>query len=128
MTAFEVMTTSLKERHKDYVFSVYMRPPTPVKRELNGQIDEQWYSRDKLSFAFQLSGVGILLVLIVTLQVRSLRGTSNRESLGVQFLTIFDYANDGACNISCVPLNQANQKDRGPQLEDCLARMLASHR
>jgi hypothetical protein len=33
-TAFDVMIQSLKDRHKDYVFSVYMRPPLPVKKEL----------------------------------------------------------------------------------------------
>ncbi|KAJ7866871.1 hypothetical protein B0H13DRAFT_1897856 [Mycena leptocephala] len=36
-TVFDVMITSLKDRKKDYVCSVFMLPPTEVKKELMGQ-------------------------------------------------------------------------------------------
>ncbi|KAJ7854452.1 hypothetical protein B0H13DRAFT_1188416 [Mycena leptocephala] len=48
------------------------------------------------------------------------------EKPGVEFLTMFNYVDDGACRISCVPMDQANQEDLGPELEDCVARALVS--
>ncbi|KAJ7802705.1 hypothetical protein B0H14DRAFT_2891346 [Mycena olivaceomarginata] len=49
-----------------------------------------------------------------------------RENPGVEFLTMFDYVDDGACRMSCVRMDQANQEDLGPQMEDCVSRALVS--
>ncbi|KAJ7889631.1 hypothetical protein B0H13DRAFT_2666161 [Mycena leptocephala] len=48
------------------------------------------------------------------------------ESPGMEFLTMFDYVDDGACRIRCIPMDQANQQDLSLQLEDCVARALVS--
>ncbi|KAK7020818.1 putative proline-rich protein [Favolaschia claudopus] len=52
LVAFEVMIKSLKDRHKDYVFSVFMLPPAPVKRELPWLNDDDGTRQGPIDFEY----------------------------------------------------------------------------
>ncbi|KAJ7777607.1 hypothetical protein DFH07DRAFT_766359 [Mycena maculata] len=51
---FKVMIKSLKDRHKDYVFSVLMAPPSAVKQELPWLKDEDSDRGEPLNFDYSL--------------------------------------------------------------------------
>ncbi|KAK7059545.1 hypothetical protein R3P38DRAFT_2758966 [Favolaschia claudopus] len=52
LVAFEVMIKTLKDRHKDYVFSVFMLPPAPVKRELPWLNDDDGTRQGPIDFEY----------------------------------------------------------------------------
>ncbi|KAJ6568837.1 hypothetical protein B0H19DRAFT_1373283 [Mycena capillaripes] len=76
-TAYDVMVKSLKDRKKDYVFSVYMAPPTAVKREL------PWIESNNggstLDFGYNLEEATSNSVKSIRDQISTIDASSNTE-------------------------------------------------
>ncbi|KAJ7438218.1 hypothetical protein B0H11DRAFT_2358896 [Mycena galericulata] len=78
--AYKVMMKSIKERRKDYVFSVYMAPPTAVKQELPWTKDEDDGNGGgpSLDFKYNLDAPSAS-VLSIREQITSIDNASNTE-------------------------------------------------
>ncbi|KAJ7483125.1 hypothetical protein B0H11DRAFT_1914864 [Mycena galericulata] len=78
--AYKVMIKSLKDRNKDYVFSVYMAPPTAVKQELPWMRDEDDGNGGgpPLDFEYNLEAPSSS-VLSIRDQITSIDNASNKE-------------------------------------------------
>ncbi|KAJ7463099.1 hypothetical protein B0H11DRAFT_2310350 [Mycena galericulata] len=77
-TAFDVMIKSLKDRKKDYVFSVYMSPPTLVKKELPWLKDEN-AAGPPPDFEYDLNDAAPNSVKSIREQIASIDTASNQE-------------------------------------------------
>ncbi|KAJ6531364.1 hypothetical protein DFH09DRAFT_1370535 [Mycena vulgaris] len=80
-TAYKVMIKSLVDRHKDFVFSVFMPPPTAVKKELPWKIDEDEGNGGgaPLNFEYNLDGAaaGPSSALSIRQQIAGIDNSSN---------------------------------------------------
>ncbi|KAJ7842585.1 hypothetical protein B0H13DRAFT_2365161 [Mycena leptocephala] len=78
-TAFDVMIQSLKDRHKDYVFSVYMRSPLPVKKELPWTQEAENVGGKALDFEYNVENAVPNSVKSIREQIVSIDTASNKE-------------------------------------------------
>ncbi|KAJ6454364.1 hypothetical protein C8R45DRAFT_1189504 [Mycena sanguinolenta] len=80
-TGFKAMIKSLQDRHKDYVFSVFMAPPSPVKQELPWLLNEHDVKPggSTLDFEYNLDATASSSVKSIRDQISSIDNSSSQD-------------------------------------------------
>ncbi|KAJ7443369.1 hypothetical protein FB451DRAFT_1413706 [Mycena latifolia] len=78
-TGFKVMLKALKDRHKDYNFSITMSPPSPVKKELVWILTHERFARSNEFLAMEndLAAAGPNSALSIRQQIAGIDNASN---------------------------------------------------